>query len=741
RAEYRQNAGICIGVRHQMEIRLQSVTILYRIHLETWVKQLRKLRFVCYRFGETAGKLWGKLCVELDGDRDRFRKLLKRVKNEDLPVRIQHCLAFGNIRITNECLSRAEWRFPAFKLCGLTTNLWDVTSVVAVRHRRKRFNQSVTSVSTVRRILVPSNEKLAKRAQQHWDSGLFSDCYYDTMMLVQDKATELFYTIKVDGNKLTPPHQEGESYDFLMWRVNKLLNGEGKGCGTAVGVGQESDAYDLYLMENGTPPFMDSTLLYSTLLYSTLLYSTTLLYDNGGSVDGSLGLWIHLINFWFGQNGLGNSYVNVIRQGSRKCKSERRLLVNISNAERSSFTAFNTNVRRILLMSHISRKVYSDGQLSVDICWLIDTSNQTDSGEKLGKYGLTTFDSGTFMEDTLYDDLDLLFLNELGQGSEQCLFNGYWAPPHKLFHFRLVGPFDEQVCKKIREPSFASQFPDVTSCTLVQMGAELVGNHYLGTYLVKWNVTAEEHDELHGSDYRRKFLEALNKDKNGCMFNGYWANLEEHRSSVTLDFIDISYVTISLNLYHTTVAPVLKLSEKFTDKIILKAGASTVIEIPFAASPKPTVQWTWKPRVRPDAEPGAPQAPRFKPDVVSGLTSLPLGKVKREDAGDYEVVIKNELGEVSVTVQLIVLDKPSAPRQPDVSENTGEHVLFHWIEPEFLGISPDVAPTEGITYVVEMREATQRVGKPVTTTKELKTPIDGLQLNCRLHLAGVHLNN
>ena len=59
----------------------------------------------------------------------------------------------------------------------------------------------------------------------------------------------------------------------------------------------------------------------------------------------------------------------------------------------------------------------------------------------------------------------------------------------------------------------------------------------------------------------------------------------------------------------------------------------------------------------------------------------------------------------------------------------GERVLFHWVEPEFLGISPDVSATEGITYVVEMRESTQRVGKPVTTTKELQTPIEGLQLN------------
>lgn len=181
--------------------------------------------------------------------------------------------------------------------------------------------------------------------------------------------------------------------------------------------------------------------------------------------------------------------------------------------------------------------------------------------------------------------------------------------------------------------------------------------------------------------------------------------------------------------FSVAVAPTLRLSEKFTDKLVLKAGASSVLEIPFLASPKPKVQWSWKPRVRPDSEPGSAQPPRFKPDVVSGLTSLPMGKVKREDAGDYEVVISNELGETSVTVQLIVLDKPSAPRQPEVSENTGERVLFHWVEPEFLGLSAEVTAAEGLTYVVEMREATQRVGKPVTTTGQLQTPIEGLQLN------------
>ncbi|VDL91668.1 unnamed protein product [Schistocephalus solidus] len=163
------------------------------------------------------------------------------------------------------------------------------------------------------------------------------------------------------------------------------------------------------------------------------------------------------------------------------------------------------------------------------------------------------------------------------------------------------------------------------------------------------------------------------------------------------------------------------MSEKFEDTIILKAGASTVVEVPFMASPKPTVEWTWKSPV----EGSQPTKPRFKPDVAAGLTSLPLGKVKREDAGDYTVVIANELGESTVTVHLIVLDKPSPPRNPQVTDNTGERVVFEWQEPEF----PGGEPGSTLEYVVEMREASMRTGKPVTKTTELSTPIEPLQID------------
>ncbi|CAH8628965.1 unnamed protein product [Schistosoma margrebowiei] len=177
------------------------------------------------------------------------------------------------------------------------------------------------------------------------------------------------------------------------------------------------------------------------------------------------------------------------------------------------------------------------------------------------------------------------------------------------------------------------------------------------------------------------------------------------------------------------IAPTLKLSESFSDKVIMKAGEAAVFEIPFVASPKPTVTWSWRPRTRPDAELGSAQTPRFKADVVSGLTSLPVSKVKREDAGEYSVVISNELGEVTVSIELIVLDKPSVPRNLVASDNTGESVLFSWTEPEFLGLHPDVGVSDGLSYVVEMRESNQRASRSVTVTSELNTLIDKLQVN------------
>ncbi len=163
------------------------------------------------------------------------------------------------------------------------------------------------------------------------------------------------------------------------------------------------------------------------------------------------------------------------------------------------------------------------------------------------------------------------------------------------------------------------------------------------------------------------------------------------------------------------VAPTLQLAESFEDTITLKAGASTVIEVPFVASPRPTINWSWKD--------DSPLPSRFKPDTaVAGLTSLPLAKVKSEDAGDYTVKIKNELGSVTLTVHLVVLDKPTPPRNPQVTENTGDRVVVAWERPEFTG--------GDVEYILEVREASMRAGKQVLKTSELTAVVDkDLQLD------------
>ena len=173
------------------------------------------------------------------------------------------------------------------------------------------------------------------------------------------------------------------------------------------------------------------------------------------------------------------------------------------------------------------------------------------------------------------------------------------------------------------------------------------------------------------------------------------------------------------------VIPTINLPDNFEKTLVMPVGSSAVIEVPFSASPKPTIAWTWKAPTE-----GAVETTqmRFTPETaIAGLTNLPLKKVRREEAGQYKVIITNELGETSVTVHVVVLDKPSPPRNPRVTDNTGESVQLHWEEPLFTGLEPGA--TKPLEYVVEMREVTQRANKPVTTVTDLSTPVQGLTVD------------
>ena len=62
-------------------------------------------------------------------------------------------------------------------------------------------------------------------------------------------------------------------------------------------------------------------------------------------------------------------------------------------------------------------------------------------------------------------------------------------------------------------------------------------------------------------------------------------------------------------------------SHEYRDKLTLKAQSTAILEIPFQASPAPTIEWKFNGGRLPDSR-------RFKEETVTGLTSLTMSKVR-----------------------------------------------------------------------------------------------------------------
>jgi titin len=162
-----------------------------------------------------------------------------------------------------------------------------------------------------------------------------------------------------------------------------------------------------------------------------------------------------------------------------------------------------------------------------------------------------------------------------------------------------------------------------------------------------------------------------------------------------------------------SVPPVLKLDKDFEDTIIMKANTSKIVQIPFAASPMPEVTWTFNEGKFSDAK-------RITIETIRGVTALTISRAERKDAGEYQVTIKNKFGTLTHTIKVIVLDKPSPPRNLKVPEVTPESARLTWEVPEDDGGSPITG------YIVEKRDINRQSWNKITTTKELTSLADKL---------------
>ena len=90
------------------------------------------------------------------------------------------------------------------------------------------------------------------------------------------------------------------------------------------------------------------------------------------------------------------------------------------------------------------------------------------------------------------------------------------------------------------------------------------------------------------------------------------------------------------------------MEEKYKETVVLKVGASTVLELPFSAHPMPEVSWTYK------KKPLA-LSKRLKVETIIGMTALTLSKAVRKDSGTYSLTLQNEFGKATLSVKVIVI--------------------------------------------------------------------------------------
>lgn len=148
----------------------------------------------------------------------------------------------------------------------------------------------------------------------------------------------------------------------------------------------------------------------------------------------------------------------------------------------------------------------------------------------------------------------------------------------------------------------------------------------------------------------------------------------------------------------------------------LKAGQKINYDVPVIGEPPPEITWNINGKVMP-----AEGNNHFKIDTEDYNTKLTARNVTRADSGAYTITATNSSGRDTVTVQVLITDKPSPPEGPlDVSDVHKEGCKLAWKKPEDDG----GMPLEG--YLVEKMDTESGLWVPVGKTKGEKMEVGGL---------------
>ncbi|XP_037026622.1 twitchin-like isoform X2 [Bradysia coprophila] len=92
-------------------------------------------------------------------------------------------------------------------------------------------------------------------------------------------------------------------------------------------------------------------------------------------------------------------------------------------------------------------------------------------------------------------------------------------------------------------------------------------------------------------------------------------------------------------------------------KIVIKKGEQVKYEIRYGGEPEPEVKWEKDAKILTSDN-------RIKIEKSAGTTILTIQNAVRSDSGKYKLILTNGTGTIDSTGEVIVLDKPSAPKGP-----------------------------------------------------------------------------
>ncbi|XP_064646133.1 triple functional domain protein-like isoform X3 [Lineus longissimus] len=135
----------------------------------------------------------------------------------------------------------------------------------------------------------------------------------------------------------------------------------------------------------------------------------------------------------------------------------------------------------------------------------------------------------------------------------------------------------------------------------------------------------------------------------------------------------------SLNSQDTSYELPPSFQQTLTDQTI-QAGDTAVLFCQVCGRPRPNVVWK------------APNQCLVSPSMRTelnynedGIATLVLHHVTADQSGQYACIVTSELGSITTSANLSVLDKPSPPGQPVIIEQTGTSVHLEWAPPQFTG--------------------------------------------------------